>query len=112
METTDDKSLPKLDRKKIQVEHAKHISDHAKLVKIADKISNLKDTVLDPPAWDTIVKVGYGVWSKAVVDNVRGVNKELEDMFDYWYNRLLENNGLNPTEVDCDKILEEYYTTM
>jgi len=112
METTDDKSLPKIERKKLQVEHAKHISDYAKLVKIADKISNLKDTVLDPPDWDKDVKVGYAIWSKAVVDNMRGVNKELEQRFDYWYNELLTRNGYNMAEIDCNKILEEYYNSM
>src|SRR5690242_9518877 len=32
-EVTDDKALPKADRKRLQIEHAPHISDKAKLVK-------------------------------------------------------------------------------
>src|SRR5437016_2841167 len=40
-EVTDDKSLPKPKRKALQIEHAPHLSRHAKLVKLADKICNL-----------------------------------------------------------------------
>ena len=42
-EVTDDKSLPKLERKRLQIEHAPHISHKAKLVKLADKLYNLRD---------------------------------------------------------------------
>lgn len=42
-EVTDDKSLPKLERKRLQVEHAPHRSQQAKLVKLADKLYNLRD---------------------------------------------------------------------
>ena len=42
-EVTDDKSLPKARRKELQVEHAAHISPQAKLVKLADKIANVRD---------------------------------------------------------------------
>ena len=42
-EVTDDKSLPKLERKRLQIEHAPHTSDRAKLVKLADKLYNLRD---------------------------------------------------------------------
>jgi (p)ppGpp synthase/HD superfamily hydrolase len=44
VEVTDDKSLPKAERKRLKVEHAAHISRRAKLVKLADKICNLRDT--------------------------------------------------------------------
>jgi guanosine-3',5'-bis(diphosphate) 3'-pyrophosphohydrolase len=111
MEVTDDKSLPKVERKKLQIEHAKTVSDAAKLVKIADKISNVKSTVLDPPDWSTETKVGYGVWSKAVVDNMRGVNKYLEDEFDKWFEKLLEDNGV-PLASDFKKMLDDYYGSM
>lgn len=111
MEVTDDKSLPKVERKKLQVEHAKTVSNAAKLVKIADKISNVKSTVLDPPDWLTETKVGYGVWSKAVVDNMRGVNKHLEAEFDKWFEKLLEDNKV-PLDSDFEKMLDSYYGSM
>uniref|UniRef100_A0A3B4WDF4 Guanosine-3',5'-bis(diphosphate) 3'-pyrophosphohydrolase MESH1 n=1 Tax=Seriola lalandi dorsalis TaxID=1841481 RepID=A0A3B4WDF4_SERLL len=42
-EVTDEKSLPKQERKRLQVEHAPHCSRQAKLVKLADKLYNLRD---------------------------------------------------------------------
>lgn len=42
-EVTDDKRLPKLERKRLQIEQAPYLSTRAKLIKIADKISNVRD---------------------------------------------------------------------
>lgn len=42
-EVTDDKTLPSAERKRLQIEHAPHISREAKLVKLADKLYNLRD---------------------------------------------------------------------
>lgn len=82
-EVTDDKSLPKAERKRLQVEHAAQLSDRAKLVKIADKICNLRDIVGSPPAdWSIERKREYFDWARAVVDQVRGVHPQLEDAFD------------------------------
>ncbi len=49
-EVTDDKSLPKAERKRLQVEHAAKMSAQAKLVKLADKICNLRDMADQPPS--------------------------------------------------------------
>lgn len=111
IEVTDDKSLPKLQRKKLQVEHAKTASHSAKLVKICDKISNVKSTVLDPPDWSTEMKVGYGIWSNAVVNSMRGTNKFLEDEFDNWFHQLLKQNSV-PLDSDFTKLLDEYYNSL
>ena len=52
-EVTDDKSLPKMERKRLQIEHAKTASRKAKLVKLADKLYNLRDLMRLPPlGWD------------------------------------------------------------
>lgn len=75
MEVTDDKTLLKEDRKRLQIEHAAHASYQAKLVKLADKISNLRDIISCPPAdWDLIRKREYFDWAKKVVDQVRGAS--------------------------------------
>ena len=50
LEVTDDKNLDKAVRKEEQVRHAPHISHEAKLVKLADKICNLRDILASPPA--------------------------------------------------------------
>lgn len=88
MEVTDDKELPKADRKRLQIEHAAHASHKAKLVKLADKICNLRDIVSHPPAdWDFQRKQEYFDWARMVVDQVRGTNAALEGIFDAIYNK-------------------------
>ncbi|MBD2095502.1 HD domain-containing protein [Trichocoleus sp. FACHB-591] len=85
-EVTDDKSLPKQERKQQQVEHAAHLSDKAKLVKLADKISNLRDIIASPPAdWSYDRQREYFVWAKQVVDQMRGNHAPLEAVFDQVY---------------------------
>lgn len=86
LEVTDDRSLPKAERKRLQVEHAATISDRAKLVKLADKISNLRDVATSPPAgWPLERRREYFDWAKSVVDRLRGVHPGLEQAFDLAY---------------------------
>lgn len=86
LEVTDDKSLPKAERKQLQVEHAPAISHRAKLVKLADKICNLRDIAASPPAgWSIGRKQEYFDWAKAVVEGLRGAHPELERLFDEAY---------------------------
>lgn len=83
MEVTDDVSLSGPERKRMQVEHAAHVSDKAKLVKLADKIANLRDLVNCPPAhWPLERRQRYFDWASAVIDQVRGVHPTLEGIFD------------------------------
>jgi len=85
-EVTDDKNLPKPDRKRLQVEHAPHISHPAKLVKLADKICNLRDVLDAPPShWPMERRRAYFEWAKAVIDGLRGVHPGLEHLFDDAY---------------------------
>jgi guanosine-3',5'-bis(diphosphate) 3'-pyrophosphohydrolase len=82
-EVTDDKSLPKAERKRKQVEHAPHLSTEAKLVKLGDKISNIRDVTNNPPdGWDTQRRKEYVEWGESVVSGLRGVNAGLENEFD------------------------------
>ena len=79
LEVTDDKSLDKAVRKEEQVKHAPHISREAKLVKLADKICNLRDILSTPPAdWTAERKTAYFDWAARVVAGLRGVNPSLE----------------------------------
>jgi guanosine-3',5'-bis(diphosphate) 3'-pyrophosphohydrolase len=88
-EVTDDKRLPKQDRKRLQIEHAPHLSDGAKLVKLADKICNLRDVAEHPPAkWDLARRREYFEWAKRVVDGLRGVHPRLEAAFDAAYAKI------------------------
>lgn len=83
LEVTDDKALPKEERKLQQIAHAAHSSHEAKLVKLADKICNLRDILASPPSgWDVKRKQAYFEWAAAVVAGIRGSNSKLEKVFD------------------------------
>jgi len=82
-EVTDDKNLPKKERKRLQIEHAPHLSHGAKLVKLGDKISNITDVTNNPPAdWDLKRRQEYVEWGVNVVNGLRGTNAALEKYFD------------------------------
>ena len=88
LEVTDDKSLEKQVRKQLQIEHAPHLSLEAKLVKLADKICNLRDTAASPPVgWSIERQQAYFDWAAQVIAGVRGTNPKLEALFDEVYAR-------------------------
>lgn len=90
-ECTDDKKLEKHIRKLKQIETIEKKSEGATLVKIADKISNLKSLIDYPPeGWNKDRLVGYIFWSKKVVEPVLNKNKKLEEEFYKIYNQLVE----------------------
>lgn len=87
-EVTDDKALKKEERKRLQIEHAGGISSEAKLVKLADKICNIRDVADHPPSrWDLTRRREYFDWAKAVVDRLRGTHPRLERLFEEAYAR-------------------------
>ncbi|MPZ43265.1 MAG: HD domain-containing protein [Betaproteobacteria bacterium] len=83
LEVTDDKSLSGPERKRLQVEHAPHASHQAKLVKLADKICNLRDLLHAPPAnWSLERKRAYFHWAAQVVAGARDAHPGLAATFD------------------------------
>lgn len=83
MEVTDDKTLPKDERKRRQVEKAGKKSHRAKLIKLADKTSNLRTIASSPAAdWSVARRLEYVEWAKAVVAGLRGTSPWLEQQFD------------------------------
>ena len=82
-EVTDDKSLPKEERRRLQVEHAPHLSPAAKLIKLANKISNVRDVTDSPPSgWSVESRREYLEWAERVIARCRGTNEPLERLFD------------------------------
>jgi guanosine-3',5'-bis(diphosphate) 3'-pyrophosphohydrolase len=82
-EVTDDKSLAKELRKDIQAETAHKKSPKAKVVKLADKTSNLRALAISPaPDWSMRRKIEYISWARKVVIGLRGTNEMLERQFD------------------------------
>ena len=93
-EVTDDKSLPKAERKQLQVKNAPHKSPRAKLIKVADKTSNLRSIVASPPAdWSLQRQREYFDWAAQVVAGCRGINSKLEAQFDEAYKAGLAGLG-------------------
>ncbi len=86
VEVTDDKSLPKEVRKALQIEHAPKKSPRAQVIKLADKISNLRSILASPPAnWSQERKRQYIEWAKQVVDALSAPNSLLKAEFERVY---------------------------
>lgn len=74
LEMTDDGSLPKEERKRLQIVHAPHLSERARRIKIADKTCNIIDIAHDPPPhWSRTRRIEYVAWAEAVVHHCLGV---------------------------------------
>jgi (p)ppGpp synthase/HD superfamily hydrolase len=98
MEVSDDKALPKEERKRKQVENAGKKSHKAKLIKLADKTSNVRAVTHSPaPDWSVERRLEYIEWAKAVVAGLRGTSPWLEQQFDEAV--VLAMQSLNPTTV-------------
>lgn len=82
-EVTDDKGLPKSDRKRLQVEHAPHLSPQAQQLKIADKTANVQNITTSPPVdWSRERRREYLDWADQVVAGCRGCNPAIEAVYD------------------------------
>ena len=83
LEVTDDKQLPKAERKRLQAEHAGLLSVKAKMIKLGDMISNVRDVAATPPAkWSVARRREYLDWSDQVVRGCRGASPGLERYYD------------------------------
>jgi guanosine-3',5'-bis(diphosphate) 3'-pyrophosphohydrolase len=82
-EVTDDTSLPKADRKRLQIEHAPHLSWRAKHIKLGDKIANVRSVLETPPSkWPLSRRKEYLDWTEQVIAGLRGCNEPLEKCYD------------------------------
>jgi len=82
-EVTDDTTLPKADRKRLQIEHAQHLSERARHIKLADKIANVRSITEAPPAkWPLARRKEYLDWTEQVIAGLRGCNAPLEELYD------------------------------
>lgn len=83
VEVTDDKTLLKPERKRLQVEHAPHLTVRAQRVKLADKVSNVRSVTDEPPShWDLERRLAYFDWAERVDAGLRDCNAPLERLFD------------------------------
>jgi len=83
VEVTDDMSLPKDERRQKQVEDAPHKSAGAKLIKIADKVSNIRVRMVSAPTCEERGDLlDYIAFAESVVAGCRGENDALDQLFD------------------------------
>lgn len=82
-EVTDDKTLPKQERKRLQIENARNATPEARYVKLADKICNVGDLIDSPPVgWSLQRRIEYVDWAENVINRLRGSHTLLEEHFD------------------------------
>jgi len=104
LDCSDNKSLSKVERKRLQIEHAQHISDKARLVKLADKLSNVSGLSYDPPTkWTQEEIIGYVRWSWCVCQHLYGVNSNLDDRMKSVFTQF-------GVESVTDEQLNDYYS--
>jgi guanosine-3',5'-bis(diphosphate) 3'-pyrophosphohydrolase len=111
LDCSDNKSLDKVQRKRLQIVHAGVISPQAKLVKLADKYSNVKDLLTNQPiGWTPEIVKGYVHWSMAVCRRLYGVNSEIDAQLNDLFKK--HNVDVNMTDDDLNKHLEIYYESI
>jgi guanosine-3',5'-bis(diphosphate) 3'-pyrophosphohydrolase len=113
MDVTDDKALPKAERKRLQVAHAPHLAQDSKLVKLADKIANIRDLVHAPSPWNVEVTQGYVLWGREVCRGLRGTNAKLDAWADeLWAASFVGADGVSHPTIppgDPEALLARYY---
>lgn len=96
-ELSDDKRLPKAERKRLQIEHGPQLSERAKQIKLADMISNVRSVTQTPPAnWPLARRREYLDWTEQVVAGLQGCNTSLEGLY-----RELLQEGKDTLDSEC-----------
>lgn len=108
LECSDDKKLDKVERKRFQISHASHISPEAKLVKLADKYSNISGLLINPPmTWSPAEIYGYVYWGLAVCRKLFGVNDEIDNALKQLFSQY--DIDINMSDDKLNDHLEAYY---
>ncbi|MCB0587630.1 MAG: bifunctional (p)ppGpp synthetase/guanosine-3',5'-bis(diphosphate) 3'-pyrophosphohydrolase [Phaeodactylibacter sp.] len=98
LELTDDMSIPYMERKWLQVEKARQLSEKARKIRIVDKATNIRDILSYPLDWPLEKKENYLDNSIQVVSRIRGANPRLDAWFDEtaaWARQRLEEMRKN-----------------
>lgn len=82
-EVTDDMSLPLTERNRQQVIRAPFLTERARLVRLADKIANVRAIGTTPPVgWSPARRRDYLEWTDRVIAGCRGSNAALERVYE------------------------------
>jgi len=107
-EVTDNKSLPKVERKRLQVSRMAQKSRSAQLIKMADKLDNITDMRRSPPKdWSTARIEGYVAWALAVTRQSRRLNDFLWGGLEVIFKQF--GLDVDMSEAELAERVEAYY---
>lgn len=118
VEVSDDPSLSKVERKRAQIEHAPQLSHRARVLKLADKLDNLRDLAAAPPeSWSPSRVRGYFCWAHAVVAAIGDANPGLWHALERVFATDLSLDGRTVRAVPEDAreraaLLDAYYAEL
>jgi len=79
-ELTDDMTLTYEERKMRQIQNAPNLSFLARVIRIADKICNIRDIIEYPVDWTPEKKLNYVINSSQVLEQIKGTHPQLEEL--------------------------------
>lgn len=82
IEVTNDPSLTGEENKQRQVDHAPTLSLDGQLVKLADRLYNVRDLRNPPPSWSNEKVDQYYGWGEKLLNALTGTNEALETALD------------------------------
>jgi len=100
LEVTDHSTGNDTDKFNQQLQRVESLSKKARLIKLADKISNVKSLLSFPPAgWDLEKRSLYINWADRIIQALRGTNEKLEAFYDELIAEGKRNNLYIPEDV-------------
>jgi guanosine-3',5'-bis(diphosphate) 3'-pyrophosphohydrolase len=104
-EVTDDKTLPKQVRKQRQIDHGPRKSKGAAVIKVADKLCNLRDLRQSPPKHWTVERKGrYVEWAREVVSALPIPRHRIRRVFEREYASTSALNSLAASSASLKRL--------
>lgn len=90
LEVTNPEGMPKDEVKRLQVEKSKLRSSGGNALKLSDRIDNLRDVLVSPPAdWDSAQRRAYFEHGRQMVDAMPNAHEKLRNIFNEIYSEGL-----------------------
>lgn len=103
LECSDDKSLAKAERKRLQIVNAAGKSEGAKMIKVSDTSCNLHSILEEPPVgWSVGRRLGYFEWAGKVFAGLKGANAKLDEGME-----VVLDLGLQKLQAECESLFDE-----
>ena len=100
LEVTDHASENDVEKFQQQFDRINGLSQKAKIIKLADKVANVKSLLSFPPeGWDLQKRSLYINWADRIINALRGTNKNLEEYYDHMIAEGKKNHSYIPDDV-------------